>query len=430
MIYKEDIQEAKQRMDAWWDHELTDRSVISYFYPRLDVPFKGIFDPWCLAKNYDGIEHCIKDYEEKMENIYHGGEAIPVYYLNYGPGITAAVLGVIPEFKSQTVWFNRPTEIEDIVSVLENVKLDGNNEWYNRLLNVSEFAAKRAQENYQVSVPSLSGVLDILASFLGPTKLIIAMKKYPNIVDTCRAIILEKMLKLYDNIQDRIEKYCHGCSTWLMVWCRKRYYTIQCDFAAFLSPEWFKRFVMPDLEAQAEHLDYAIYHLDGPKAIPHLDILLESPSITAIQWVPGAGKACDGSEQWMPLYKKIQKAGKNIVMDPPPELLPRMYKVLDQKGLYCRTIFLTKPLADCYLPEFVGGDEGKNVDAVVSWINAQKITDFKRKALRMYLSEQNIELDKDDFRTLFSETKKALSKQPGVNISDMGAIFYRKEKSN
>ena len=32
--YKEDIKEAKERWNAWWDHELIDRPCLSYWAPR------------------------------------------------------------------------------------------------------------------------------------------------------------------------------------------------------------------------------------------------------------------------------------------------------------------------------------------------------------------------------------------------------------
>lgn len=53
MILKEDMEEARERMKAWWDHEIIDRPVISYFHPRPKVFFKGIFSFWCLAKHYN-----------------------------------------------------------------------------------------------------------------------------------------------------------------------------------------------------------------------------------------------------------------------------------------------------------------------------------------------------------------------------------------
>jgi len=76
-IYKEDIDEAKERLKAWWDFEIIDRPCVSYFYPRPDVKFLGIFDLWILAKNWENIEGLIADFEKKAKAVYFGGETIP-----------------------------------------------------------------------------------------------------------------------------------------------------------------------------------------------------------------------------------------------------------------------------------------------------------------------------------------------------------------
>ncbi len=306
-------------------------------------------------KVIDNIEAHCESFAKYASNRYWGGEQFPHLWPNYGPGIVAAVLGVTPVFKSGTVWFDRPTPISEIVSVLESAELNENNEWYSRLLRITRFAVDHSKGRYVVGLTDLGGVLDILSSFLGPKEIIIAMRRNPGIIDTCRAIILEKLLKVYDELQKIIDAANLGCNAWLNVWCPKHWYPIQCDFSAMLSPKLFKQFVLPDLIAQAQHMDYAIYHLDGPDQLKYLDDLLEEPSITGIQWVPGVGKPSMESEQWFPIYKKIQSKGKNLVIDSSPMGVTRLYKELDPRGLYVRCHFASYIDAKMYLPKFMNG---------------------------------------------------------------------------
>ena len=67
---------------------------------------------------------------------------------------------------------------------------------------------------------------------------------------------------------------------------------------------------MPHLQEECRNLDWSIYHWDGPGQIPHLDLLLDIPELTGIQWVPGAGKPGTGSPKWFDLYRRIQARGK------------------------------------------------------------------------------------------------------------------------
>lgn len=412
MIIKEDLKEAKERMSAWWDHEIIDRPVIAYHIPEGPGSDKALIGSspinFELAKNWDGIETLLDTFEENSSGLIYGGECIPTYCPNFGPGIMAAVLGVTPEYKSGTVWFHRPTDLKDIISVLESARLNDNNEWYMRLKRTTEITAKRgAKFGYWVSMLDLGGILDILATFLKPTTIILTMKRNPELIDTCRRIILDKYMKVYDDLQTIINRHVDGCNTGLNLWCPKRYHVIQCDFSALLNPKYFERFVLPDLKEQAEQLDYSLYHLDGPEQIKYLDELLKI--FDAIQWVPGLkpGVPQDGTDEWMPLYKKIQKAGKNIQMttfDWP--LVPHIYKKLDPKGLAVYTVYFSSKVAECYLPEFLGGDGGKFVEGVVSWAKEKNIEKITRAKIREFAEEKKLEISKDFERTVFREVRK------------------------
>ena len=412
MQYKENLKEAKERMKAWWDHEIIDRPVNCYYIPKkrgkMGAYLDMVGEDWFLAQNPDGIEEALDGFEKRAAFAFFGGEAIPSYFPNYGPGIVAAIFGVEPKYGASTVWFSRPTEPNEIIEILESVKLNQNNEWYSRLLRITEYAAKRAGKNYQISQSDFGGVLDILSSFLGPTKLILTMRKSPEIIDTCRAIILEKLLKVYDDLQTIIERYGDGCNCWLNVWCPKRWYAIQCDFSAMLNPKWFKRFALPDIVTQAEHMDYAIYHLDGPDALIHLDDLLEIPSITGIQWVPGAGKSPMGSNTWMPLYKKIQMAGKNIVIDTSPEMVQSLYKNLDPKGLFVRTFYRSEYIANIYLPSFMGGKDGKLIHDAINWLKEQGKNKITKEEFDNFLNNKKIEINNKFKKELYMEINSAM----------------------
>jgi 5-methyltetrahydrofolate--homocysteine methyltransferase len=270
---------------------------------------------------------------------------------------------------------------------------------------------KRAKENYQISITDLGGVLDILSSFLGPTNLLLTMKRKPHIIDTCREIILEKLIKIYDKLYEIIKKDCKGFNAWLNVWCRKSWYPVQCDFIAMLNPKWFKRFALPDIITQIEHMDYAIYHMDGPYQIPFLDDFLLISHLTGIQWVPGAGRQPQGSEEWIPLYKKIQKAGKNVVIDTLSEKVPHLYRNLEHKGLYVRTLYSSKIIADFYLPPFIGGGDGKLIEEAISWVKNNEYSNLNRELLEDFLNTKQYEFDNGVKRQLLKQINSSLKEK-------------------
>ena len=415
VVLKEDIDEAKNRLEAWWDHEIIDRPVISYYAPSSEVSIAAfidiIFFNWYLAKNPDGIENAIINYEARAQELTYGGESIPSFIPYYGPGIIAAIFGVIPKFQTQTVWFSRPTSPNDIVALLENVKLNADNPWYSRLLKITEYAAKQSQDKYQVSITDLGGILDILSAFLGPKEVILTMKRRPDIINTCREILLEKTLKIYDDLQNIISKYNDGCNAWLNVWNKKRWYPIQCDFCAMLNPTWFKRFALPDIVTQAAHMDYSIYHLDGPNALVHLDDLLSIPELTGIQWVPGDGREPMGHEKWYPVYKKIQAAGKNIVNTVTPSRLSTMYRNFDPKGLFLRAVFFDKDFAGLYLPHFIGGDGGRIIEKGMEWAANKNMNPMSKTEFDSFLQNNEVQVENMNLKKLHQEINRKLKRK-------------------
>ena len=70
----------------------------------------------------------------------------------------------------------------------------------------------------------------------------------------------------------------------------------------------FRRYVMPDLTACCDHLDYGFYHLDGKGELAHLDQLLSIKRLRGIQWQPGDGQPL--ADGWLPVLERIRAAGK------------------------------------------------------------------------------------------------------------------------
>jgi hypothetical protein len=78
---------------------------------------------------------------------------------------------------------------------------------------------------------------------------------------------------------------------------------------------------------------FDIFHLDGKGMLRHLDRLLEIPEIAAIQWVHGVGDDAP-IMQWLPVIRKIQAAGKGVIVDLQPHELEGFIAEMKPQGLY------------------------------------------------------------------------------------------------
>jgi succinate dehydrogenase flavin-adding protein (antitoxin of CptAB toxin-antitoxin module) len=139
-------------------------------------------------------------------------------------------------------------------------------------------------------------------------------------------IYKQTQAELFDLVKDNNDGSIHS---WMHLWAPQRLAQMQCDLSVMISSEMFNRFVMPELEELCQFLDYPVYHLDGQEQIRHLDSLLSLKNLRAIQWTHVQSQP--PTKDFVPVFQKIQKAGKNLVLKlHKQDVLP----VLDQ--LSCR----------------------------------------------------------------------------------------------
>ena len=317
---------------AWWDGELR-RPLIQMYSPRqgFELMWQKLFYEWHwgFPRNTNDLEKSVKKFIEWCGKTLFLVDAYPNLWINFGPGIVAGYLGAKVVFKeysngSGTVWFGAsadPSEIRNWDSIETMLRFNKDNFWWRLTLDATRIALKNSRDRYIVGFTDLGGIHDILASLRGTENLVKDMYFNPRKVEEVSWRILDLWHIYYDKLYEIIKECQYGTSAWMNLWSSLRWYPIQCDFSAMLSPKLFQKFVLPILEEQCRRLDHIIYHLDGPGELPHVDYLLRIEKLHGIQWVPGAKmeleeKDCS-SNQWIPLYKKILEHKKNLVISIP-----------------------------------------------------------------------------------------------------------------
>jgi len=317
MLYKENWVQTFNNFRAWWENEL-DRPIIQVTAPRKgvkDLPWWDIYYPpcWGFAKDPDHPEATLGQFEEWCSKIFFGAEAYPNLWINLGPNIVAAYVGAKVKFRedSKTVWFERPLEWEE----LEKIRFDPDSPRWRLTKDITSLALSKAEGRFFVGFTDLCGVTDCAVSLRGSQNLVKDLFKNGEKVKTLSWKLLEIWHAYYDELYRILEGDRRGSSGWMGIWSPKKTYPLQCDWGgAYLSPKMFREFALPYIREQCVRIDDAIYHLDGPMAIPTLDMLLDIPELDGIQWTPGEGNPPVDSSTWFPLYKKVQSRGKRLVL--------------------------------------------------------------------------------------------------------------------
>ena len=106
-----------------------------------------------------------------------------------------------------------------------------------------------------------------------------------------------------------------------------------CDFCGLVSPQQFERFCLPYIERETRLAKYNVFHLDGRGVARHLDALLSLPQIQAIQLVQGVAED-EPILQWAPLIRRIQDAGRSVVVGIQLHELKDFMDTVSPRGIY------------------------------------------------------------------------------------------------
>jgi hypothetical protein len=289
--------------NAWWAGELQRPLVV------LEVvdPVPGA--DWSQLSKYGldtPVDAVIDNWQRILEATHFLGDSYPKWWVNFGPGTMAAFLGSRVSWTPDTTWF-WPLEGVQTLSEIQPA-YDAHNLWWLRVQAMTKRAVERWGDQVLVGMVDLGGNLDILAALRSSEKLLLDLSDDPRSVERLAGEITQLWLRYYAEIEAITRRAGRGSACWGPVWSPKPGYMLQCDFAYMISPRMFKRFVMPDLSACCDYLDYGFYHLDGIGEIPHLDQLIGLERLRGIQWQPGDGqRKADG---WLELIAKIRDSGK------------------------------------------------------------------------------------------------------------------------
>ncbi len=140
-----------------------------------------------------------------------------------------------------------------------------------------------------------------------------------------------------------------------------------------ISPEMFRKYVMPALEEEIEYYDHSYFHLDGPGALKHLDDILSIRKLGILQWQPGEGER--PNFQWLDVLKKVQKAGKAVCVfgNSNGALTPDIVKQLHRELDPVNTIYHVDVSNRSEFEQLSGWLE-KNVSDPVCYVNSNIVT--------------------------------------------------------
>ena len=315
--YKPDFQRAQKYWDAFWAHDIIDRSPVIIWYGNPEEGF--INHP---MKN--DFSETISKLDLYFDKTLFMGECMPCYRPDFGPDQMAAFVGaplISGPKGTNTSWSEKI--VTDWKEALP-LTIDGSNVAWLRMEEYHKVIADHAKGKFLISNLDMHSNIDLLEGLRGAENLLFDMLDQPDIVLKALADARRLYTKVFNKFWSYGKKDKLGSTSWINLYSRKKYNPIQADFIALLSPDMMRKFVLPAIEEEAQFLDHSCFHLDGPDALKHLDDILAIKEIDCIQWVPGAGNK--PQIEWPDVLHKIHKSGKATIIYAKPEQIKAIHK--------------------------------------------------------------------------------------------------------
>lgn len=313
--------DARERLNAWWNHEPMDRPcILAYQWPEnVPCPPADVYwmQPWALAETVHA----------RQQQTRFFGEAVPYLYIDYGAPAVALQMGAKASWTStETLWADRCVETAD-----EAAELMPGGFWKQVQDEAIERGLKLCDGKAMLASYCLGAPADTTASLMGSEALLCDLIMDPDGVK--RAFEANKRIII--DLFQRLAKQCAEVGTvltgWHGIWAPDATTVIQEDFSYMIGPEMYNEFCLPHIRDIVDEVPYAFYHLDGIGALNHLPSLCAIPNLRVIQWQPGAGKTA--VKQWFDVIRTILDSGKSCQLYVEPEEVDLLMNEFGPNGL-------------------------------------------------------------------------------------------------
>jgi len=334
--FKPNMQEAMQRVYAWYQGELMDRPPIRFSRHNAEYELRQRSRTWPTLKDrWFDTEYQVGDFIEQALAMRFNAETFPVFWPNLGPNVFAACYtGVDYEFGEVTAWTTaEQAGASDYDFDYTPPTIDWDSEYIHKLDEMTDYALELAKGRFLVGYTDIHPGMDWTVAIKGNDAMLIGLVEDPEAVLALAHAAEADFAKFYNRYHDKLRAAEQPSVTWLNVPSYGRMHVPSADFSTMISDEHFDEFCRPALERECLQMTHNVFHVDGKGVARHTDSILTLPNLQGIQWVHGVGDDAP-IMQWVPYIQKVQDAGKGIMIDITPDELDPIMAALKPEGLY------------------------------------------------------------------------------------------------
>jgi hypothetical protein len=314
--YKQDWDEAYERVMAWWHNEETDRPVIFSGFigkPAAECALKPISPKNSEEAARFDLDSDIQLHNSRcfLENTRFLAEAVPHVMSHFGALLAmlcvqaGGKIHYAPE--TSTVWMEEEENLYErhLPEVAEPCR---------ELAFVCDMIRKNHEAFGYDAVLGANPMLDpltTLSMMRGANNFLMDLLDRPDDVKRWTVRLGEFHRQAVEGYRKsraavgRREDY-----NWSGAWAPGDMDAVQCDVCSMLSPEMFREFALGEAEKEASFYDYTIWHLDGTAEFKHIDDICAIKNLHAIQYIDEKGR---DPMEFEHIWERILGYGKSLL---------------------------------------------------------------------------------------------------------------------
>jgi len=357
LAFKPDFASTIDRFAAWWQRDCLDRPPVTLHVRGEPAP-PPESEHASLRERWLDMDFQLAWAIRRMERTRFLGDSFPAFMPNIGPELSATLLGCDLDFSETTSW-SKPI-LSDLTQWQEVIgaPLAWENPYWQAVEQGTRRALERAQEGmgenearFIVAASDLHDNYDVMAALRDPQMLCMDILDDPELIERVGRDLARVLPESFERLAAPIRAAGMGSTTWTRFYHEGPAYIPSCDFWCMIGPGEARNLVLPDLRTEMAPMARSLFHLDGPQALRHLDLLFEIEDLDAVQWVYGAGGG--PASAWLEVYRRCREAGKSIHVVGEAEDLLTILEALGPKGIWLEISrpFDTEASGTAYLQE-------------------------------------------------------------------------------
>lgn len=331
LAFKPDFDECMARIYAWYEQKIVDRPPVRFHHHNVEYERHRVVEgPWKTAEErWLDVDFQVKTFVDSLGGTELLGETFPVFWPNLSAVVYNLFLGQAPVFDDVTAWTHPcVTDLDHLPPI--QVQWEG--KYFRAIEALTRRALEQAEGRFLVGYTDMYAGVDCTSGLRGSEQMCLDMVMNPGQIKKLIDLAFTEYPAVYNHFDRTLKEHGQLSVTWMNLPSYETFNVLACDFAVNISPALFDEFCMPIIRKEAELFVHNVFHTDGWGVAKNMDSILTLPNLAAVQWVQGYG-VNQPILQWVPLIKKIQAAGKSVIVDLQVSELDDFMKAVDPAGI-------------------------------------------------------------------------------------------------